>query len=160
MSHQSANPLWLCRVGGHGRGRGHDCHVDSSCGRRSYTHSSSRNCGQRNSEPVHGGCAHASADVSGDGCCSFSSALHSVFFSFNASVMSNNPELNELTNLSSDLVFVRQSDSMGMCLIQRRKSPLEPSTCSSPSLRCSHMSCFKADRSIANRFIVDLFCVG
>ena len=42
MSHQSANPLWLCRVGGHGRDRGHDRHVDLSCGRRSYTHSSSK----------------------------------------------------------------------------------------------------------------------
>ena len=41
MSHQSSNPLWLCRAGGHGRDRGHDCHVDLSCGRRSYTHSSS-----------------------------------------------------------------------------------------------------------------------
>ena len=39
MSHQSANPLWLCRVGGHGRDRGHHCHVDLSCGRRSYRHS-------------------------------------------------------------------------------------------------------------------------
>ena len=28
MSHQSADPLWLCRIGGHGRDRGHDCHVD------------------------------------------------------------------------------------------------------------------------------------
>ena len=43
MSHQSANPLWLCHVSGHGCDRGHDdCHVDLSCGRRSYTHSSSR----------------------------------------------------------------------------------------------------------------------
>ena len=41
MSHQSANPLWLCRVGGHGRDRGHDCYVDLSCGRLLYTHSSS-----------------------------------------------------------------------------------------------------------------------
>ena len=28
MSHQSANPLWLCRVGGHGRDRGREL----SCG--------------------------------------------------------------------------------------------------------------------------------
>ena len=34
-------PLWLCRVCGRCRDRGHDCHVDLSCGRRSYTHSSS-----------------------------------------------------------------------------------------------------------------------
>ena len=40
MSHQSANPLWLCRAGGLGRDRGRDCHVDLSCGRRSYKHSS------------------------------------------------------------------------------------------------------------------------
>ena len=37
MSHQSANPLWLCRVSDHRRDRGHDLSV----GRRSYTHSSS-----------------------------------------------------------------------------------------------------------------------
>ena len=35
-------PTMPCRVGGHGRDRGHDCHVDLSCGRRSYTHSSSK----------------------------------------------------------------------------------------------------------------------
>ena len=38
MSHQSANP---CRVSGHCRDRGRDRRVDMSCGRRSYTHSSS-----------------------------------------------------------------------------------------------------------------------
>ena len=32
MSHQSANPLWLCRAGGHGRDRGREL----SCGRRAY----------------------------------------------------------------------------------------------------------------------------
>ena len=42
MSHQSANPLWLCRAGGRTPDRGHDCHEDLSCGRRSYTRSSSR----------------------------------------------------------------------------------------------------------------------
>ena len=36
------NLLWLCRVGGHCGDRGHDCHVDLSCGRRSYTLSSGR----------------------------------------------------------------------------------------------------------------------
>ena len=47
MSHQSASPLWLCRVGGHCRDRGHECHVDLSCGRRPYTHSSSKNTVQK-----------------------------------------------------------------------------------------------------------------
>ena len=38
MSHQNPNPLWLCRVGGHGRDRGREL----SCGgRRAYTHCSS-----------------------------------------------------------------------------------------------------------------------
>ena len=33
MSHQSANPLWLCRVGGHGRDRGREL----SCGHVMWT---------------------------------------------------------------------------------------------------------------------------
>ena len=41
MSHQSANPLWLCRAGVIVVIVVVNCHVDLSCERRSYTHYSS-----------------------------------------------------------------------------------------------------------------------
>ena len=112
---------------------------------------------------MHGGYAHASVDVPGGYFCFFFNALHCPLFAFTAmfsseSVMSNNPVLNVLTNLSGDM----ESDSIVDVSIQRVESPLEPSTCSSQSLRCSQMSCFQADKSITMLFFfffVNLFRV-
>ena len=58
-----------------------------------------------------------------------------------------------MTYLSGDMVFVRQSDSIVDVSIQRGKSPLESSTCSSQSLRCFLMSCFKVEKSIVKRLL-------
>ena len=62
--------------------------------------------GLSNSESVHAGSAYVSVTISGDCFCFLFSALHFPF-SFSVDIMSNNPVLNVLVNLSGDILSNR-----------------------------------------------------